>query len=737
MKKDKKPVIAYLQTHWDAEWYKTSDSFDVRLVEVFDKVLNGFKTGQIPFFYFDGQVYALLNYLKFRPEKENLIKKLIKEKKLFIGPFFASIDSFLSSGCSLIKNLEIGLKYSKRFNENDFIGYLPDTFGHSKSIFKILEHFKIKNAIIWRGTPDISSDFIMNNIKTTRLVYGYYQDILHTDLSLDKKAEILEKILDKINKKSGDILLLPLGGDHLAPFKNPKDTICEINKRLKKYEIKLSSPFEYLKKANYSKEKFEGEFLDNSETYILQGVYSTRTDEKAENAKLQYALFNKVEPLNYFLKGKYKSELDFATLTLLKNQAHDSVYGCSIDEVHQKVKCRQLTVKETINTVKKHLIRDFKDKYLKEENNNFIGIFNISNYKQNGTVKIITDKKIKEGQKIKEFVSVSDDILYNPYRPPVTEDFHKFYEYLIEINEIEPFSFKNFKIKNPVQKQTIGNDFIENEFIKLFILDNKICVLDKINKKLYEDFINLQTTPDGGDSYNFAPLAFSSNLKLKTSKIKTRGKIKSTLSAIFEENIKLNFSLSNNSKMLEIEADFINKKKNRFLQIVFNTDKPVKKTVADDGTGEIERYHNPNYSILDNMPPKNKEEVKTNLFPMEKYVKTNGIGIITKGLNCYEIYKNSIKVGLLRSIGIISNPNNPARKIPAGPPIDCPDMQGIGGHKFNLAVTFNDNINELAENFYDPFVSILGEFKIKNKTYLNAENKKAFLGIVQGKPLYL
>ena len=249
MKSNKKLAIAYLHTHWDAEWYKSVDSFNVRLIEVFDSVLKSLENGQMSCFYFDGQVYALLNYLKFRPEKERLIKKYIKEKKLFIGPFFASVDSFLISGASLIKNLKLGLKYSKKFGETDFIGYLPDTFGHSKSMFKILKDFGINKAIIWRGTPDLPSDFRANEINTTRLVYGYYQDILHTALDFDKKAEAIEKTLDKINEKSGDVLLLPLGGDHLMPVYNAEDTIKKINEHLKKYKIKLSNPFEYLKKA--------------------------------------------------------------------------------------------------------------------------------------------------------------------------------------------------------------------------------------------------------------------------------------------------------------------------------------------------------------------------------------------------------------------------------------------------------------------------------------------------------
>lgn len=80
MKRNKKPVIAYLFSHWDAEWYKTVSSFNVRLNEIFDNVLLELKKENAPSFYFDGQIYALLNYLKFNPNKKNLIKKLIKEK---------------------------------------------------------------------------------------------------------------------------------------------------------------------------------------------------------------------------------------------------------------------------------------------------------------------------------------------------------------------------------------------------------------------------------------------------------------------------------------------------------------------------------------------------------------------------------------------------------------------------------------------------------------------------------
>ena len=36
----KKTVIAYLHTHWDREWYREFEVFRLRLLRVFDNVLN-------------------------------------------------------------------------------------------------------------------------------------------------------------------------------------------------------------------------------------------------------------------------------------------------------------------------------------------------------------------------------------------------------------------------------------------------------------------------------------------------------------------------------------------------------------------------------------------------------------------------------------------------------------------------------------------------------------------------
>ena len=210
----KKRVFAYLHTHWDLEWYRDKQDFTLRLLEVFDIVLEELEKGKAPFFYFDGQVAALLDYLKYRKEKKELVKKLISENKLAIGPYFVSADSYLVNFISMLKNLDIGMKISKEFNQKEFIGYLSDIFGISNSVFQALKLKNIDKSLIWRGVNpekiNNNCNFIKDDIKTTWLAQGYFNDFLHNE-----NIEGLKNYLDKILKYSNNNLLLPIGADHL------------------------------------------------------------------------------------------------------------------------------------------------------------------------------------------------------------------------------------------------------------------------------------------------------------------------------------------------------------------------------------------------------------------------------------------------------------------------------------------------------------------------------------------
>ncbi len=717
-----KQVTAYIHTHWDREWYREFEEFRLRLIEVLDDVLKMLENDEIPCFYFDGQTAAIEDYLEIRSEKLPLIKKLIKEKKLHIGPFYCSSDSFLVSGKCLLKNLELGIKKSKELGGTDFIGYIADSFGHSKDIPVLLIHFGINKAILWRGLGDLNADLDWDGIKTTNLIQGYFQDFLNLDKPIEEKAEFLKKYLDKISAKSKDFVLLPIGADHLAVSKNLKEQIKLLNNIYQDYKIDIGTPFEYFDKIK-SREKVKGEFLENSLNFILPGVYSTRLDIKQANAQSQYILADIADTLEqiarkYFNIKNRQEEINYAYKLLIKNHAHDSIYACSIDSVSDEVMQRFKKVDTVANGIIKRTIRDLSDK------NAPLALINLSKHPYSGAIKIVTNKKLNE-VKMGSFKGFTDEKLYNINQIPITEDYTILNEYLIDVKNIPPMSLTHLNKSHICQEKNLktGKNFIENKNIKVEVKNGKINVTDKIFNQEYKDFIKIIDLADIGDSYNFGALKndLPINAKLKSSKLKISNSIIAKMLLTYEIDIpsmssqkgrskktykhKINIEvlLYNQSRYLEFIINWENKSKDHILKIGFNLKEKIYSTINEDLFSTTERNFDPDFEINKYLPAPRGREIKPNTSPMQRFMMTQGFGLVTKGLSEYEIIKNSVNLTLLRATGIISNPNNPTRGTPAGPPLETPKMQCLGKNKAQFAVTFTNSQQEMysvADEYY-------------------------------------
>lgn len=608
----KKTVIAYLHTHWDREWYREYEVFRLRLVRVFDNVLELLENNKIPSFYFDGQVCALLDYLEIRPEKEALIRQLISEKKLFIGPFYTLVDEFLTDRTVFEKNLEIGLKISKDFGCTDFIGYLADTFGHSKNIPPILKEYGMDKCVVWRGCGDFPSEFTFNGVNTINLVRGYFMDIFSAPMTIEQKAEWLKVNLDKIAEKSGEYLLLPIGADHLGVEKDISEQIQMVNKLLVDYEIKLSTPFEYfeLVKDNFKQFEWNDELRDNSKTFILQGSYSARMKVKQYNIKCTYML-EQTDKLQKKYGSKYNSVIEYAYKLLLKNQAHDGICGCSTDLVHRENITRYEKILQIANTIieELRLEHNFKTPVMQSKD-------------------LLPEYKV-----ISKHFGVENSLLYDTQKIPVTEDFTTIYT-LKKSPAVKPEI--NFEVKNG--KIRIGN--VEMQFVRF---------------------------QDEGDTYNFGAVEDDKGevaevYSFKNNIIKT---------SFFDVQVDI-------GELINFKIEWDNKLKNKIWQVKFNLKQPVTETYSEDMNSIIKREFNPEYDMRKHLPKERGIEVKTNFAPMQRYVGTQGFGIITQGLTEYEVKEKSILITLLRSTGVISNPKNPSRSTPAGPPIEVPDAQQSG-----------------------------------------------------------
>ena len=619
----KKKVIAYLHTHWDREWYREFEVFRLRLLRVFDNVLEMLENASIPCFYFDGQVAALLDYLELRPEKEHQVRKFIKEKKLFIGPFYTLVDELLTDRTAFKKNLEIGLKISRDFGCEDFIGYLADTFGHSKNIPPILKEFGIDKCMVWRGCGDIPSEFKFNGVDTVNLIRGYFMDIFSAPMTIEQKAEWMKGNLDKIAAKSSNVLLLPIGADHLGVEPDIADQIEKVNGLLDDYKITLGSPFDYfeLVKDNFKNFEWNDELRDNSKTFILPGSYSARTKIKQLNTEAIYRL-DFANRIQKHYGSRYDSVIEYAYKLLLQNQAHDGICGCSTDAVHRENITRYEKILQIANTIVEEL-----------------------RLKHNFKTPVIESPTPLEGYEIIETHKGFDNkILYDTQKIPVTEDLTDIYTL-----RKKPESLTNINLQIKDVKLFAGN--IQIEFVR---------------------------RDDLGDTYNFAPREDDYGEVAKVFEISDN-----TIKTSF-----FNVEFYKTETLINFKIKWNNNLTDKLWQVRFSLKKPVTETFSEDMNSIIKRKFDPDYDMRKHLPKIRGIETKSNFAPMQRYVGAQGFGIITKGLTEYEVFQDSLAITILRSTGIISNPKNPARSTPAGPPLPVPEAQQIGPNTAEFSIGF-------------------------------------------------
>ena len=685
-----KHVIAYLHTHWDREWYREFEVFRMRLLRVFDNVLDMLYKGRIPSFYFDGQISALEDYLEMRPENRMLIEGLIRHKKLFIGPFYCLVDEFLTDKTCFAKNLEIGIKKAQEFGCNDFIGYLADTFGHSQNVVDVLRDYGIDKCIVWRGCPkDTPSEFKWCGMDTVNLVRGYFNDVFSINADMETKASILKKNLDLIAEKSNsDYLLLPIGADHLGIEEDLPEQIEAVNNLLKdEYYITLSNPFDYFKRVenNFSQHRFNGELRDNSNTFTLQGCYSSRLDLKRFNVECTYKLDLVSRLVKTLDNNQYDNLIEYAYKMLIKNQAHDSICGCSTDEVHKE----NITRYKKILQIADGIIDEIKFKEHFDKNK----ILNVSGKPFSGYVEFESAEKLEGYEKIGARKGFDKYLLADTQRIPVTEDYGNIYKYLAEVNNVKPYETEFLLPVCTSSDLKITENSIENSRICLVVKRNKIYINGiKFSLKDFKDL---------GDSYNSAPDVNDVGVKFKVmrSKIVLNTPTRATLRIDLEGSwdiVPLFVTLDKNSAFIKLSFEWENTGKNHILYAGFELNEPIYTVYSEDMNTLIKRQFKPDYDIRKNLPNEKGIEVKNNTAPMQRGLlideDNNNIGVITKGLTQYEVFENNLMIPILRATGQISNPKNPARTTPAGPPIETNDLQMLGKNQAEMYVFFgNEN----------------------------------------------
>ena len=368
----KRPVYFVLSTHWDREWYQTFQDYRYRLVDLVDDVLAGIATGDLKGpFYSDGQSCLLEDYLEVRPERSEEVKKRVKEGSISAGPWYVLPDEFLISGEATVRNIRLGFDTVRKFGgEPSRTGFLCDMFGHISQMPQILKGFGINAAFVWRGLNFDHRDIIWEGADGSRIAshafgnhgygdYGIYAREATVKLyeKFDKAvfAECLEKWMKVECEKTDIAPILAFDGlDHQCWDRQAYAAMLEILSNDKRFEVKHTGLDEYaaamLKHFDKVKAVVKGELRQVTESvsennWLITGVVSSRVDIKQNNTLCQNILCHWAEPFaamsNLMTGMEYpQGFLNVAWKWLIKNHPHDSICGCSIDQVHKDMEFR-------------------------------------------------------------------------------------------------------------------------------------------------------------------------------------------------------------------------------------------------------------------------------------------------------------------------------------------------------------------------------------------------------------
>ncbi|MBU4446686.1 MAG: glycosyl hydrolase-related protein [Candidatus Marinimicrobia bacterium] len=655
-------------THWDREWYRPFQEFRLLLVELIDDLLdlmegnNGFD-----FFHLDGQTCVLEDYLEIRPENTDRLRKLIQDGRILIGPWFTMPDLFSPDEESLIRNFLVGRRISREWGVEPMpVAYTCDMFGHPSQMPQIYAGFDLKHCVLGRGTnehttpaffnwqaPDGSTVFVFK--LQDHLGYGAFMQargFLETDIYSDReealrfaKKSLKEYIEHEISRTNGTTLCLIDSLDHKKPAKDAMAYVHMIQELTPQVTAKHSTLPMFFKDAEVNARNIstrKGELREPSKNrnpylWLIPNCVSSRVRMKRANDECQNLLERWVEPWMAFANndGANLSEnyLRIAWKNLLLNHAHDSICGCSIDQVHRDMmfrhdQCRVLGT-QLRNKAFGYLTANFKE--LGQEDHEFtVIIANPVPWKRKGVVQFNVDLPLDfptvftEGfagsQDIKSFTLHTSDGSEIPYqRLSINPRSQERTAFAQVDNQIGDGEFSRYKIAAEIDLPALGFTSLfvkpcptpyrlmgslrtgpnsaENEHLAIAIESNGTLTLtDKADGEIYRDLLAFEDKSEIGSGWFHSPtatdeLVISTAAKAQVSIIHDGPKMV-TFKAAIQMNIPFQYdrlhekrseartdllitnyiTLRKTSKTVEVETVIDNRAEDHCLRLLMSTD---------------------------------------------------------------------------------------------------------------------------------------------------------------------
>lgn len=559
----KKIVYIVSHTHWDREWYLTREVFRTKLVRLLDGVLDIVENDDsFTSFMMDGQAIAIEDYLEVRPENKQRLTEALRSGKVICGPWYVLPDELLISGESHIRNYLIGSSLTSRYGKVNQTGYLPDSFGHPAQMPQIISGLGLEAIMFWRGvgfdvkkseflwySPDKAASITALNLPCG---YGNVARLKKQDNINLRLSTMIEQLLEC---STTDTCLLMNGSDHIVAQGNLSKIIEGFNKDNDEYQIKFGKMDDFvdfiLPKLSDLQE-VTGELRSGDRSMLLGGTLSTRMYLKQYNSLVERQMERYLEPLNvisslYGIKVVSKGYSDYIWKKILENHPHDSICGCSIDEVHSEMMTRFACTDQLENEMISQCFEKIETSALKQDNkaDAQILIFEPTTEGLESYVEIDVDLDKVLVQEVNFAKSIIEDYEPRITHQPLPENVivkdedgniilsrvisaKKDYSTLLT-DETAPQIFKVNRLRLGLYLSNLSyglhtlyiykdnknlqipdnegfNNIVENEFytVEYIEKDSSFKVKDKETGKIYENINRFINMGDAGDEYTYS-----------------------------------------------------------------------------------------------------------------------------------------------------------------------------------------------------------------------------------------
>ncbi|MBS4036273.1 MAG: hypothetical protein KGZ85_17555 [Ignavibacterium sp.] len=769
-------------THWDREWRYPFQRNRQMLVDMIDKVLEILDSEpEYRAFHLDSQSIVINDYLEVRPHKEEQIVKLVKEKRLFIGPWYVLPEQFQVGGENLIRNLLLGHKNSKLYGRVSKIGYSPFSWGQIGQLPQIYKEFGIELIMFYRGVNSIDSpkaEFLWIGADGTEAVssrfstmprynfYFYiYRPVVHNEFFSDveykwSRGGVPFHFIDQQLAEEDYFIVDPVDGYYPENIKKQVETI--INDQVDDFttphviwmeghdssgpniktvqiikDIKMIFPD--MSVVHSTLEDYAELLFESVDLNSLKKVYGERRSSqydrrsgnmygyttsarmylKQKNFEAEKWTQFYVEPFTVFssLTGRDINDgyLDKAWELIIQNSSHDSIGGCSLDQIHDDMMDRYRQAIEISKGVfersVKYIVKNLDLPKVSDENL-FLVAFNPNNYLRNEVVECFIDipKEFDKGDfnifDLNGNLIEKQTLRFKPYQPvieqlidrPMYFDMMR-YHCCVDLKNVPEFGYKSFWLK-PVETSKVrgqklalslskgqklkdglaNNNIIENDFLKIKIKPNgTFDLFDKINKK---DFNGLGYFYDEGEAghawINVPTKPFITTLKSKvkiiiiqngalsaTVKISHKIKLPINLSERKKNNPKstavdvdLFITLNKNSKRVELKVHVNNTAESHRLRIMFPTNLDANFHYGEGQFDVVRRS---------SQRPDTKDWIEQPMYdyPLHHFAdvtdEKHGFAVLVDGLKEYELLndkKKTLAVTLFRGFEYIIAPSS-------------------------------------------------------------------------------